>query len=64
MCVGAPPLGEPSGSDWAPRCGFDGGGGVRAGVLPLTVDATTRAAEVIQGAVKRWVRRRQAAAGV
>ena len=51
-------------SEFAPIHGFDGGGGVRAGVLPLMANATTRAAEVIQGAARRWVRRRRAATGV
>ena len=48
-----------SGSDAAPSSGFDGGGGVRAAVLALMEVATTTAAEVIQGAVRRWVRRRR-----
>ena len=47
-----------SGSAPVPEAGPDGGGGARVDVLPLMATASDRAAELIQGTAKRWLRRR------
>ena len=47
-----------SGSALVPEAGPDGGGGARVDVLPLMATASDRAAELIQGAAMRWLRRR------